>query len=113
MSVEENKAVVRRYFLETHNPPYNLDVIDETCAPAYAQGRWRWMRIERTAFPDARHTIDAVIAAGVLGHVEAGIPATGRSVRVPYGTVYDVRGGKLCALRAYMDTGALYRQLTA
>jgi predicted ester cyclase len=64
MSVEENKAVVLRYFLETHNPPYTLDVIDETCAPAYAKGRWSWMRIERTAFPDASYTIDDVIAEG-------------------------------------------------
>ena len=46
MSAEANKAVVLRYFLETHNPPYNLDVIDDTCGPAYAQGRWRWIRIE-------------------------------------------------------------------
>ena len=58
----------------------------------------------------------AVMEADFVGtHVAeyAGVPATGRSVRVPYSTVYDVRGGKLCALRAYMDTGALYRQLTA
>jgi hypothetical protein len=64
MSVEENKAVVLRYFLETHNPPYTLDVIDETCTPAYAKRRWSWLRIERTAFPDASYTIDDVIAEG-------------------------------------------------
>jgi len=64
MSVEENKAVVLRYFLETHNPPYTLVVIDETCTPAYAKRRWSWLRIERTAFPDASYTIDDVIAEG-------------------------------------------------
>jgi predicted ester cyclase len=43
----------------------------------------------------------------------AGIPATGRHVSVPYSVVYDLRGGKIAALRIYMPMNALVAQLTA
>ena len=58
MSAEEHKAIVLRYFLQSHNPPYDLDVIDETCSPAFAEGRKRWQRMERAAFPDKHFTIE-------------------------------------------------------
>ena len=64
MSAEENKAIVLRYFLQSHNPPYDLDVIDETCSPAFAEGRKRWQRMERAAFPDKHFTIEDVVAEG-------------------------------------------------
>jgi len=42
----------------------------------------------------------------------AGIPATGRDVRVPYSVVYDVRGDQISALRIYLPMSLLIEQLT-
>ncbi len=42
MSAEANKAIVLRYFLLSHNHPYNLDVMDETCVPDYAAEHKQW-----------------------------------------------------------------------
>ena len=40
-----------------------------------------------------------------------GVAATGRWVRVPYGVVYDLEGGKITAVRIYMSMELLMRQL--
>ena len=42
----------------------------------------------------------------------AGIPPTGRTVRVPYSVVYDLRGDKISALRIYFPMSLLIEQLT-
>ena len=62
MDKESNKATVLRYFLESHNHPYNLDIMDETCSPEYAEAHKAWQRMERTAFPDKHFTIEQIIA---------------------------------------------------
>ena len=41
----------------------------------------------------------------------AGIPPTGRAVRVPYSVVYDLRGDKISALRIYFPMSLLIEQL--
>jgi predicted ester cyclase len=64
MSIEANKATVLRYFLESHNAPYDLDVMDQTCSPAYAEDHKSWQRMERAAFPDKHFTIENVLAEG-------------------------------------------------
>ena len=64
MSAEANKAIVLRYFLESRNHPYNLDVMDETCVPDFAAEHKRWQRMEREAFPDKHFTLEDVIAEG-------------------------------------------------
>ena len=43
----------------------------------------------------------------------AGIPPTGRTVRVPYSVVYDLRRDKISALRIYFPMSLLIDQLTA
>jgi steroid delta-isomerase-like uncharacterized protein len=40
-----------------------------------------------------------------------GIPASGRSVQVPYCVVYDLRGDKIAALRAYIPMDLFTQQL--
>jgi steroid delta-isomerase-like uncharacterized protein len=40
-----------------------------------------------------------------------GIPATGRSVQVPYCVVYDLQGDKITALRAYIPMDLFAHQL--
>jgi steroid delta-isomerase-like uncharacterized protein len=41
----------------------------------------------------------------------AGIPATGRAVRVPYSVFYDVDAGRITALRIYMSMDHLLSQI--
>ena len=43
----------------------------------------------------------------------AGIASTGRTVRVPYSVVYDLRGDKISGLRIYFPMGLVIEQLTA
>lgn len=64
MTAEVSKAIVLRYFLESHNVPYDLDVMDETCVPEYAAEHKRWQRMEREAFPDKHFTIEDGVADG-------------------------------------------------
>jgi steroid delta-isomerase-like uncharacterized protein len=57
----------------------------------------------------------AMLEAVFVGrHVDTweGVPATGRDVRVPYVMAYDVAGGLITELRAYLSTAALRAQLT-
>ena len=42
----------------------------------------------------------------------AGIQPTGRSVRVSYSAVYDLRGGKISGLRIYFPMSLVIEQLT-
>ena len=42
----------------------------------------------------------------------AGLPPTGREVRVPYSVVYDLRGDQISALRIYFPMSLLMQQLT-
>ena len=42
-----------------------------------------------------------------------GVAATGRQVDVPYAVLYDLDGGKITALRAYIPMDALMQQLGA
>jgi predicted ester cyclase len=58
----------------------------------------------------------AAIEADFVGvHIGefAGVPATGRSVRVPYSVVYDLEGDSIAALRLYSPMHALLEQLAA
>jgi predicted ester cyclase len=64
MDIEANKKIVLRYFLESHNEPYNLDVIDELWSAEGAEGIKSWQQMEREAFPDKHFTIDDVVAEG-------------------------------------------------
>lgn len=72
------------------------------------------------ASPELKHLVcgdglAAIEAVFVATHVSdfAGIPATGAEVRVPYTVFYDVAGGQITALRAYLSMLALTSQLQA
>ncbi len=103
MSLEENKAVTRRYLLEVFDQG-NLDVIDETLAadvvyhdglsavPLEGREHARAFAAElREAFPDLRFRIDDLFAegdrvvarwtaAGTHRGTMLGVPATGAHV---------------------------------
>src|SRR5262249_5337647 len=58
----------------------------------------------------------AALEADFVGrHVRefGGRPPTGKPVRVPYSVVYDLEGERIKALRIYMPTDELLRQLDA
>ena len=75
MSVEENKALVRRIFEEVWNQG-KLDVVNEVCPPNVVahlvgnpdirgiEGYKQFVTTFRTAFPDLHYTIEAQIAEG-------------------------------------------------
>ena len=70
MSLEENKAIVRR-FIEAYNKR-NLDLIDDFVAPDYVdhtnkvdrEGLKQLFNMGLTAFPDWHETIEDIIAEG-------------------------------------------------
>jgi predicted ester cyclase len=110
MSAEENKALVLRYFLESHNPPYDLEVMDATCIPEYAEAHKRWQRMERAALPDKVFTLEDVIAEGdkvvlrwtIRGtHLgDFGTPvgvahATGKAITLTSTVIYRVADGRI------------------
>jgi predicted ester cyclase len=72
------------------------------------------------ARPDLKNLLvegdKAAIEADFVGvHIGdfAGVPATGRSVRVPYSVVYDLEDDKIKSLRIYMPMQSLVAQLGA
>jgi predicted ester cyclase len=60
---------------------------------------------------DGKAAIEADFAGTHTGEF-AGIPPTGRAVRVPYSVVYDIRGDQISALRIYFPMSLLMEQLT-
>ena len=50
--------------------------------------------------------------AGTHSGEFAGVPPTGRPVRVPYSVVYDLRDERISALRSYFPMSLLMDQLT-
>jgi steroid delta-isomerase-like uncharacterized protein len=60
---------------------------------------------------DGKAAIEADFTGTHTGEF-AGIPATGRTVRVPYSVLYDLSGGQISALRIYFPMSLLIEQLT-
>jgi steroid delta-isomerase-like uncharacterized protein len=137
MSVEENKAVVRRYFEEAWNKQ-NLDVVDEIIAPdlldhevdgseqksgpedvkSYQAGYYL------KALPDVDITVEFQIAEGdmVLTYVTVrgthqgellGVPATGNPIEVTGMSVDRIERGKIVEGWVSWDQLGLLKQLGA
>ena len=88
---------------------------------ATVEGMIRWFHEQ--AF-DARAELKSLVADDTRAALEAdfvgrhigefaGVPATGRDIRVPYSVHYDLDNGRIKALRIYGLTGDLVRALTA
>ena len=115
MSTEENKAVARRLLEEGFNQK-NWAVFDELYAPDVVvhnssltlPGReavTQFLAMFLTAFPDARFTIEDLIAEGntvVFRHTlrgthqgnYLGIPPTGKQIAVPGISIFRIVNGK-------------------
>jgi predicted ester cyclase len=69
------------------------------------------MELKNLLTGDGKAAIEANFVGTHTGEF-AGLPATGRKVRVPYSVVYDLSGDKISALRIYFPMSLLIEQLT-
>lgn len=134
MSVEENKALTRRFYDEVINEG-NLDLIDELIsedfvehevfpglpssgpeAPKAALGMFL------AAFPDLQMTADEMIAEGdkvvVRGTMSGthkgefmGIPPTNKGFKAQFFDIVEIRDGKATAHWGLTDQAAMMEQL--
>jgi steroid delta-isomerase-like uncharacterized protein len=135
VSIEENKAIVLRYFAEMDRG--NIDIVDELIAEDYVdhnpalpgvgpgrEGTRQYMRMLKTAFPDAAHTIDDIIAEGnkVMTRVTArgtflgecmGYQPNGNIVEISGIAVHRVENGRLVEHWAHADIAGFMRQIGA
>lgn len=136
MSIEENKALIRR-LVEGVWTTGNLDAADDFLAPNMVdhaaqmggglgdrEGFKNQVRMFRTAFPDGHTRIDDMIAEGdkvVLRWTDGGthrgefmgIAPTGRPVSITGIDIYRIADGKIVEYWANEDELGLLRQLGA
>jgi steroid delta-isomerase-like uncharacterized protein len=130
MSIERTREVMNRYWDSEHRDLSMMapDVVFTTMATGDEHrgpdGVRRMLEhIYHTAF-DARAETrsrlyaedQAVLEADFVGtHIGefAGVPATGREVRVPLCVVYDLKDGRIQRARVYLELPVLLRQLRA
>ncbi len=137
MSLEENKAIIRRVVEEMWNNE-NLEVIDELWAPNFVKHtssgeiqegidglRQRMQERNanwRTTFPDHHATIEDMIAEGDKVVIRCtwrathsgnfmGIPPTGKRVTGRLVHIYRIAGGKIEELWAMLDRLGMLEQL--
>lgn len=135
MSLEENKALVRRVVEEVWNKG-NMTVADEHLSPDYVhhnlppgtphdrEGYKQMVRMHHTAFSDFRLTIEDVVAEGDKVALRfnwsgthkdefMGIPATGKKVMVTAMCMHRIEGGKEVEQWAELDMLGMMQQLGA
>ena len=138
MSSEENKALVCGLFQAINEevwPTGNLAAADRFISPDFAyhspampfrgrEGFHQFLGVYRTAFPDARFTVEDQIAEGdrVLTRVTARgthqgdlmrIPPSGNPVEVSILTLMRIRDGQILEEWERFDTAYLLQQIGA
>jgi predicted ester cyclase len=130
MSVEETRAVMEQYIASEHGDVSSMadDVVFRVMAtgaehrtPAGVLGMLQYfysVAFEATA--ETRSFVvgpgSAVLEADFVGrHIGefAGVPATGRDVRVPLCVCYDLRDGKIVEGRVYFEIPVFLAQVSA
>ncbi len=132
MSVEKNKATLRRVAEEVFNKG-NLSIIPELIASDYIYHSplgdykgpegFKQMVVEtRTAFPDFHMKIDDMVAEGEKMAVRLtmtathkgeymGVPPTGKKINFTAAYFYRYKDGKEVEALPFMDMLTFYRQL--
>ncbi len=133
MSVEENKALLRRYMEEILNKG-NIDALDQFYAvdfvdhnawpgiPPGIEGMRQTYNIIFSAFTNIHVTIDDMVAEEdkIVVRVTAnaihtgefmGTPATGKRISIMEIRIYRIAGGKIVEHWGLMDTASLMQQL--
>ena len=128
MSLEENKAIVRR-FVDAYNKR-NLDVFDDLLAPDYfdhtskvgPEGLKQLMNMAFKAFPDFYETIEDIIAEGdkVWARITftgthtgewMGIAPTGKKITTEMVDIFRIVNGKLVEYRDVNNNLDFLKQL--
>ena len=129
MSLEENKAVVRR-FVEAYNKG-DLDLLDDLLAPDYfdhtnqvgPEGLKQLIKMAFKAFPDYHETIEEIIAEGDKVWIRVtintgahtgefmGLAPTGKKLTAEMVDIIRVANGKLVEYRDVTDRLDFLRQL--
>ena len=124
MSVEENKALVRREQEELWNHTGDLDAAEELFAADQAEAAKQEAADFRRGFPDVTSTIEDLIAEGDKvvarwrsrathrGHY-MGIAPSGKEVQFMGMSVYRMEGGKIAESWTVEDQFGLMRQIGA
>ncbi len=133
MSVEQNKAIVRRLVEEVINKG-NIDLFDELVAadlvdhalppgfPPGAQGTKQFFRLLRAAFPDLHYTIEAAIgegdyvgqrltAQGTMKGEFMGMPPSGKQAVWSSMDVARLKDGKVVEYWGIEDQLSMLQQL--
>ena len=133
MSVEENKAISRRFVEGIFNKK-NPDAIDEICSPDYIghdplpgmppnlDGLKQFYAMGITAMPDYHSTIEDIIAEGdkVVQRFTGrgthkgefmGIPPTGKQVTIKGISIHRIANGKVVENWVTMDMLSVMQQL--
>ena len=131
MSLEENKAIARRYGEEAFGEG-NLAVSDELLSPDYVhhvpgvapdrEGRKQLISMLHTAFPDTRLTVEDMVAEGnkvasrwtwVGTHKGKymGIAPTGKQVTLTGISIHCIEGGKIVESWDEVDNLGMMQQL--
>ncbi len=130
MSLEENKAIVRR-FIEAYNER-KLDIIDQLAAPNYVdhtnkvgkEGLKQLFEGGFTAFPDWHETIEDIIAEGDKVWVRLsytgthkgqfmGLAPTGKKIASKAVDIYRIANGKLAEYWNVTDNVNIFKQIGA
>lgn len=132
MTVQENKAVVRRFIEEVQNKQ-NLDLVDELFSPDCVdhsgmaqeggiEGIKRFFTMINAAFPDAHFTVQDQVAEGDMVVTRKtlrathtgelfGIPATGKRIEMNVIDILRVVDGKMTDHWAVADQLGMSQQL--
>jgi predicted ester cyclase len=124
VSLEENKAIVRREQEELWNHSGNLDAADDLFVPDYVEAAKQEAADFRRGFPDVISTIEDLIAEGdkVVARWRSrathrgeymGITPTGKNVEFTGISMYRIEGGKIAESWNSEDQFGLIRQLGA
>jgi predicted ester cyclase len=135
MSVEVNKAVVRREVEELYNHTGNLDAVEEIFSPNYVsfeptsgetrgiEGARQFAATFREAFPDLENTIEDMVAEGDTvvmrfrgsgtheGETEAFGPPTGKRMEITGITIKWLSDGKIVEAWTNFDALGMMQQL--
>ena len=136
MLLEENKALVRRFYEEVWNKG-NLDAADEVFAEDYVRhdlrpgmglpgpaGQKKIAADFRAAFPDVRNTVDLMVAEGDLvaarwtttgTHTGAWgeVAPTGKAATFSGVNIFRIRDGRVVELWNHRDDLGLMQQVGA
>ena len=132
MSVEENKATLKRMYDEVWNKG-NLSLASEVASPDYQYGDYtgpegysQIVTLQRDAFPDIQYTIDQVIGEGDwLAYVLTingtfngkgmwgGAKPNGKKIKLTVPFFTQFKDGKILTTTAFADMLGFYQQIGA